>query len=307
LAITLITDHEFAAAYIADGRVKVEGFDVEPTWPAEGGGSLYAGAFTGLGLDIISLPLTNFLIAKGQRRPIVGLPVFPDVFFPHVGAQINKSSGISSVKDLEGKRVGVRGWGFSPGTWLRGALADVYDLDLTKVNWVEAEPNSLMAADYPRPSKFNITKGGEQAAELESGALDAVFYDRAGPEPTDNVMHLFSDPLGEALKYNKQTGIFPVNIVLVAKGETLEANPGLAQAVVDASDKARDLYYQNVSDGDEHMTLPVKWLRDTRLFPHLNGLENNRVALEAIIRYSHDLGLISRQIDPAELFFEGAK
>ncbi|MEE8519390.1 MAG: ABC transporter substrate-binding protein, partial [Dehalococcoidia bacterium] len=234
MAITLITDHEFAAQYIADGTVKVEGFDVEPTWPEKGGGSLYAGAFTGLGLDIISLPLTNFLIAKDQGRPITGLPVFPDVFFPHVGAQVNKNAGITSVKDLEGKRVGVRGWGFNPATWLRGALVDVYGLDLTKVSWVEAELNSMTSAEYPRPSRFNVATGGDQTEELASGALDAVFYDRAGPAPSGNVKHLFDDPLGEALKYNKQTGILPVNIVLVAKDETLAANPGLAQAVVDA-------------------------------------------------------------------------
>ena len=307
MPITLITDHEFAAQYIANGTVKVDGFDVEPTWPEKGGGTYYAGAFKGLELDIISLPLTNFLIAKDQGRPITGIPVFPDVFFPHVGAQVNKDAGITSVKDLEGKRVGVRGWGFNPATWLRGALADVYDLDLTKVQWVEAEPNSLMSADYPRPSKFNISKGGDQSAELESGELDAVFFDRAGPAPTGNVKHLFDDPLAEALKYHEQTGVFPVNIVLTAKDETLAENPGLAQAVVDASDKARGIYYQNVPDGADHMTLPIRWLKDTGLFPHHNGLGENRVALESIIRYAHDLGLISRRLEPEELFFEGAQ
>ncbi|MEE8518208.1 MAG: hypothetical protein V3S98_03675, partial [Dehalococcoidia bacterium] len=99
----------------------------------------------------------------------------------------------------------------------------------------------------------------------------------------------------------------PVNIVLVAKDETLAANPGLAQAVVDASNKARALYYERVSDDADHMTLPIKWLNGEGLFPHHNGLENNRTALEAIVRYSHDLGLISRRLEPEELFFEGAQ
>ena len=307
MSITLMADHEYAAEYLANGSIKVEGFDVETVWPEGGSASVYAKLFTEPPYDVMVVPITNFLIAVDLGRPLVGIPVFPDVSFAHTGAQVNTDAGIATPKDLEGKRVGVRGWGFNPGTWLRGALADVYGLDATRVHWVEAEPNSLMNADYPRDSRFSVSKGGDQVAELESGALDAVLFDRSGPPLGGNRARLFDDPLAAALEYHAQTGVLPVNVMLVAKRDVLDANPGLAQAIVGASDKAREAYYAHASDDDEHMGLPVGWLRQHGLFPHENGLERNRNAIETIVRYAADLGLISRRFTPEELFFDGAE
>ena len=177
------------------------------------------------------VPITNYLIARDIGRPVMGIPVFPDVSFAHLGVQVNVNAGIREPKDLEGKRVGVRGWGFNPGTWIRGALTDVYGLDLTKVHWVEAEPNSLMSVDYPRDPRFSVSKGGDQVAELESGELDAVLFDRAGPPLGANCARLFDDPLEAALAYHRHSGVFPVNVMLAAKQDVLDANPGLGQAV----------------------------------------------------------------------------
>ena len=137
--------------------------------------------------------------------------------------------------------------------------------------------------------------------------MDAVLFDRGGPPLSGNRATLFGDPLEAALTYHRQIGIFPVNVMLVAKQDVLDANPGLGQAVVDACDEARRLYYASVSDDDEHMGLRVGWLREHGLFPHENGLENNRRAIETIVRYAADLGIINRRFTPEELFFEGAR
>ncbi len=307
MPITLMADHEYAAEYLANGAVNVRGFDVETVWPEGGPPAVYSRLFADPPYDVMVVPITNFLIAFDQGRPLTGIPVFPDVSFPHVGAQVNVNAGVASPKDLEGKRVGLRGWGFNPGTWLRGALADVYGVDLTAIHWVEAEPNSLMSADYPRDPRFTISKGGNQQDELESGALDAVFFDRSGPPLGGSRALLFDDPLDAALTYHRASGVFPVNVMLAAKTAALEAKPGLADAVVEACGAARRLYDANASDADEHMGLPVGWLREHGLFPHRNGLESNRNALETIIRYAADLGLVSRRFTPEELFHPGAR
>ncbi len=307
MAITLMVDHEYAAEYLANGTVQVQGFDVETAWPEGGAGAVYGKLFTEPPYDIMVVPITNYLIARDIGRPVMGIPVFPDVSFAHLGVQVNVNADIREPNDLEGKRVGVRGWGFNPGTWIRGALTDVYGLDLTKVHWVEAEPNSLMNVDYPRDPRFSVSKGGDQVAELESGELDAVLFDRAGPPLGANCARLFDDPLEAALAYHRHSGVFPVNVMLAAKQDVLDANPGLGQAIVDASDEARRLYYANASDDAQHMGLRVGWLREHGLFPHENGLENNRRAIETIVRYAADLGIITRRFTPGELFFEGAR
>lgn len=303
MAITLAAPHEFAAQYIADGAIKVEGFDVETAWDS---GVVYPSAFRTPVYDVIILPISNFLIAMDKGLPLVGVPVIIDAFFPQVAIRVNKSAGITSAKDLEGKRVGVRGFAFNPAVWVRGALADVYGLDLTKVNWVTAEPNSMSGVDVPHRADLSVEGGADLVADLESGKLDAVLWDRGGPKPTENTTLLFADPLAESLKYHEQSGIFPLNSMLVAKRETVEANPGFAQAVVDAYDRAWERYFGSISDSVDFMGLSMGWLRANRLVPVRNGVANNRKAFETIIRYSHEQGIISRQPALEELFFAGA-
>ncbi len=307
MAITMAAPREFAAAYLNDGTVKVAGFDVTPAWP-ERGAEVYTSAFKEPMYDFVVLPLSNFLIAVDKGLPLIGLPVFIDVFFPQLGARVNKDAGIESPADLEGKRVGVRGFAFNPAVWLRGALADMYGIALDAIQWVSAEPNSLSGVDFRRGSQFEVETTERPLDELlDAGELDAIFWDRGGPALTDHTAYLFAEPLQEALKYHLLTGVQPLNSLLLAKRDVLDANPGLAQAVVDASNKARELYSQNVSEDDNHMGLPVKWLRGSGLFPHRNGLLENRTSLEAIVRYAHAQGLISRRYEIEELFFEGAQ
>ena len=309
MTITMAAPREFAAGYLADGTVKVAGFDVTPAWPETGGAApIYASAFREPTYDFVILPLSNFLIAIDKGLPLVGLPVFIDVFFPQLGARVNKDAGIESPADLEGKRVGVRGFAFNPAVWLRGALAEMYGVALEAIQWVVAEPNSLSGVDVPRGPRFEVETTQRPLDELlDAGELDAIFWDRGGPALTDHTAHLFADPLAEALKYHLLTGVQPLNSLLLAKKLVLDANPGLGQAVVDASDEARERYDEAALDDDNHMGLPVKWLRSNGLFPHRNGVAENRTSLEAIVRYAQAQGLISRRYEVEELFFEGAK
>tara|TARA_B100000029_G_scaffold510171_1_gene601048 strand:- start:4181 stop:5107 length:927 start_codon:yes stop_codon:yes gene_type:complete len=304
MSITLMADHEYAARYLADGQVKVEGYPVDIVWPQTGAGSVYAQLFGDPPYDVMVIPMTNYLIALDRGEKITGIPVFPDVSFPHLGAQTTTQSGIVKPKDLEGKKVGIRGWGFNPGTWMRGILSEQYNVDLTKIEWVEAEPNSLMHVEYPRDTRFNISKGGDQIQELESGQLDAVFFDRTGPSLSGSRRLLFQDPLLEAMNFYEQFSFFPVNVMLVAKTSVLDANPGLASAILTACNTAREIYYDEVSDDDEHMGLPVSWLKANKLFPHRNGFRENLKSIEAIVRYTYNLGLISKEFSAASLFSE---
>jgi len=167
---------------------------------------------------------------------------------------------------------------------------------------VEAEPNSLMKIEYARDERFRVSKGGDQVRELESGELDAVLFDRTGPSLAGNRKSLFQNPLQEAIQYYQRFDVFPVNVMLVAKTNTLNENPGLARAILRACDTARDFYNLEAQNDEEHMGLPIHWLRGNGLFPHLNGIDENRKSLQTIVRYSYNLGLISREFTPEELF-----
>lgn len=303
MAVTLVADDEFGSAYLRSGRVKIPGVEIVP----ENSGRLYLQALNAPPYDVMVVPLANLVIAKDLGRPLTGIPVFPDMFFPHTGPRVNKSAGIREPKDLEGKRVGVRGFGFNPSVWMRGALVHQYDVSVEKISWVEEEPNSMSGVEFLRSRRFTIEKGGNAAEELEAGTLDAVFFGRGGPEPTENAERLFADPLAEARAYRELTGVFPPNTVMVIRDNVLAANPGLGQAIVEGNDEAWDLYCGEAADSDDHMGLPVKFLRENGMFPHRNGLEANYAGVDILTRYVFEQGLIKRPWRPEELFFAGAK
>jgi 4,5-dihydroxyphthalate decarboxylase len=273
----------------------------------ENGANAYASAFTTLAYDVSILPLSNFLIAMDQGLPVVGIPVFTDCFFPQMAIRVNKAAGINTPKDLEGKRIGVRGFAFNPAVWVRGGLADLYGFDFTKTDWKSAEPNSMSNVDIPTLPGVAIEKGAyDFVADLESGKLDAVMWDRGGVDVTANTANLFADPLAAVQAYFKQTSVFPLNTMLIAKREVLDANPGLGEAIVDASNKAQSLFLENLADDSSYMGMPVKWLRENGMMSLRNGISHNRIALETIIRYANEQGIISNAPVIEDLFFAGA-
>jgi len=301
----IATPDEFAAHYIANGDVRIEDFDVSLGWA--NGAAAYASAFGNLAYDVSILPLSNFLIAMDKGYPLIGLPVFLDFFSPLMAIRVNKAAGITTATELEGKNVGVRGFAFNPAVWVRGALADMFGFDFRKVAWKVAEPNSMSHVNLGGQSDLNIEKGTfDFVADLESGKLDAVMWDRGGVDVTPNTANLFEDPLREVATYFRQTGIFPLNTMLVAKPQVLENNPGLAEAIIAASDRGLALFFENLAAGESYMGMPVEWLKNNGMLPYQNGLENNKHALETIVRYAHEQGLISTRPSIKGLFFEGA-
>ena len=56
--------------------------------------------------------------------------------FQHECMLYNAERGALKPRDLEGRRVGVRSYTQTTGAWLRGHLTNDYDVDITKVHWV---------------------------------------------------------------------------------------------------------------------------------------------------------------------------
>jgi 4,5-dihydroxyphthalate decarboxylase len=64
-----------------------------------------------------------------QTLELTAIPIFVTRMFRHSYIYINKSAGIRSPADLNGKRIGVQNWLTTTAVWARGLLADEYGLD----------------------------------------------------------------------------------------------------------------------------------------------------------------------------------
>ena len=306
-----------------DGRVKIEG--TQATFVADAIGDMNTAAFSGNGTrEITELGLHPFMLAHANEgfRDYGLLPVFLLRQFRHKSVFVRKDAGISSPRDLAGKRVGTAGYSPTSLTWIRGIFKEDYGLRPEDVEWVisnadssAAEAGSVSAQENRIPKGITVvngTPGLDESDLLLSGEVDALFHAATPAAFIDGdprVKRLFPDFRSVEQAYFERTGIFPIMHVLAIRRSVAEAYPWLARAVFDAYSTAKSEAYRE-KDRLAWATDMLPWysqeLDDTRRLMGRNfypyGIEANRKALETLYRYSFDQGLARRLLTIEETF-----
>ncbi len=269
--------------------------------------------------DAAEMSLSSYVVGLTRPDPpFVALPVFPSKFFRHSGIYVRANSGITHPSQLAGGSVGIAEWQVTANVWIRGILADEYDLPVDAVTYrtgglLEPGRPEKIRIDLPPSLDVRPIAGGDTlSAMLVSGELDAIYSPRA-PHGFDAhgapVRRLFADSRAEEAAYFRRTGVFPIMHVIVLRRDVYEQHRWLARSFLDAFNRAKKLAEDNL---DETATLRVMlpWLLDevdaTRDLMGdefwAYGLEANRHTLETFLRYAVDQGIAARPISPDELF-----
>ena len=118
---------------------------------------------------------------------------------------------------------------------------------------------------------------------------------------------LFPDAKKAEIDYFKKSGIFPIMHTVVIRNEILEKHPWVAVSVVQAFQKAKELCYRRTQDPrsfalvwPQELLKEQKAIFDADAWPY--GLEPNRKALEAVVRYEYEQGMIRKKPAIEELF-----
>ena len=82
--------------------------------------------------DICEMAPTTYMIARARGAPYVALPVFLMRRFHHGGFVVRPDAKITTPKELEGKKVGVRAYSVTTGVWTRGIFVNEYGLEFIK-------------------------------------------------------------------------------------------------------------------------------------------------------------------------------
>ena len=252
----------------------------------------------GLEFDVSEMALSTYLCARAHGSPITALPIFLVRAFHHGSLIFNTKSGITSPKDLEGRRVGVRGYTVTTGVWARGILSSQYGVDLGKVTWVVAGDEHVEA--YKAPSNVVSDPGdGDLARMLAAGEIDAAVAVSKSPD----VQPIVPDPAEAAAKRFGEDGVYPINHTLVVKNEVLAANPGLAEELFGLFKAAKGKYMEHLSaDGPDEGDIQARTRSVVGDDPLPYGLEANRKTLETFIEYTADQKIIPRKVDVEEVF-----
>lgn len=250
--------------------------------------------------------------------PLTSIPVWPSRAFRHGFIFVRRAAGIRSPEDLEGRRIGVPLYTMSAAVWIRGMLREDYGVDFGEVTWVQGaldkpgghgNPTLPPGLHVPRLEKNSSSKGLFQL--LCDGDIDAIICANL-PEhfgATDAVVRLFPNYGDVEVDYFRRTGIFPIMHMVALRRDRYDAHPFIAQSLFHAFERSKELAYEGLNEvGAPRVLMPLLpwyWEATKKVFgedPWPYGIEPNRPTLEALVRYLHHDGLISRIMPIEELF-----
>jgi 4,5-dihydroxyphthalate decarboxylase len=251
--------------------------------------------------------------------PFVAIPVFPSRVFRHGHITVNRRSGITKPKDLEGKRVGLPLYTQTAVIFIRGLLQHEYGVDLSKVHWVQGEMNVPGAHGNPtvlpllKPVPIEIAPANKSLSNLlEERAIDAIIGTgvpiaiRTNPD----IQRLFPNYADVERDYYKRTKIFPIMHLVAIRRDIYEEHPFIAASLYNAmgQSKKRALARMHELAAMPYMlpwmTAEVDEIDETFAGgdPYPYGVEANRATLQALVTYMYEQYMIPAPIPIEKLF-----
>jgi 4,5-dihydroxyphthalate decarboxylase len=268
--------------------------------------------------DVSEMSFAKYVsLTAAGNAPMVAIPVFPSRVFRHSAIYVRRDSNISEAKQLNGKTIGIPEWAQTAGVYVRGLLADFYDVDITSINWVQAGVNQAGRKEKVKlslPDGINYSSRQDTSLNemLLSGDIDAAITARplqAFHEEGSSVQRLFPDSRAEERKFYTETGIFPIMHVIAIKRDIFESKRWIAMNLFKAFEEAKDRSLERLKDITAS-SVPLPWqsgfveevqkVFGEAFWPY--GIQDNLPTLEAFCKYAAEQGVASRELTPEELF-----
>ncbi len=234
--------------------------------------------------DVAELAIVTYLQAKAYGKPYVLMPAVVVSRGQHHTIAYNADRGPLKPSDLNGKRVGVRAYTVTTGTWVRGILASDYGVDIDKVEWITFEDPHV--AEYRDPAIVKRAPQGKDLVQmLLDGEIDAAIVGDHLPDP--RLKYLIPDPEIAAKRWADLHHGVPINHMVVVRQELSRSRP----------DAIKDIFRQ-LHDSKRAAGLPD----GGELDPYRFGVAACRPILEIVIDFCHQQKLIPHRISVDELF-----
>ncbi|MDP6558569.1 MAG: ABC transporter substrate-binding protein [Candidatus Binatia bacterium] len=302
-------DYEIIRA-LKEGTVKADGIDLTVLTDMDSS-TRHWRMVRNQDFDVCEFSWSTYLMAKDRQDPLTAIPVFLHRRFRHGFVFINSGKGISKPTDLIGKDVGLKTFQATALVWIRGILEEEFQVPVKKVNWKAEKEEDVPFIPPPGLSLERTPKGKRVESMLTEGELDAVIHpDVLSPimDRDPRVKRLFKNSKELEVDYYRRTGIFPIMHTTAIKQEIVDRHPWVPMNLLVAFERAKNIAYQRM---ENPRRVPLAWFRDAQeeqeeimgRDPWVYGLNAaNRKNVGALIRYSHQQGMISRELSVDELF-----
>ena len=266
--------------------------------------------------DAAEMSMSSYMLRRSRGdESVTAIPVFTSREFRHSCVWVRKDAGITKPDDLRGKRIGAAEWQLTANLWIRGFLADDYNIQPGDLRWYLGglyQPGRVEKLTLQIPGVELNQIGPEQtlSAMLERGELEAVI----GPRPPSGfpgpkVRRLFEDFKAVEMDYFTRTEIFPIMHTIVIRRDVLERDAWVARSLYDAFVESKRRAVTELRNPVVlYSTLPwqiaeveaTQALMGEDYWPY--GLEPNRKNLETLMRYSCEQGIAERAVPVESLF-----
>ncbi|HEX3792570.1 MAG TPA: ABC transporter substrate-binding protein [Pseudonocardiaceae bacterium] len=263
----------------------------------------------GLEFDVCEMAITTYLCAKEHGKQFTALPIFLVRGFHHGAIVHNTRSGITSPKDLEGRRVGVnRGYTVTTGVWARGILEQEHGVNPDKVTWVLSGDEHV--AEYQEPGNVVPMPAGANLADLlVAGDLDAAIGVEVDHPDVAPLIPNATEAGYDALRTH---GHYPINHLVVVKDDLLAKHPDLAADVFNAFTESKNRYVEQLRAGTiaeptgiDRMHQQVMDITGKDPLPY--GIAPNRAVIEELIAHAMSQHILTRRPDVESLFADGTR
>ncbi|WP_395672890.1 hypothetical protein [Inquilinus sp.] len=265
--------------------------------------------------DAGEMSLSRYALGRARGEAgIVGVPHFLMRGFRHRCVITARDSGLTTLAQLAGKRIGLTGWPDSGNTWTR-ALLRREGIGVDDARWflgrlTEAHPVTDRLGGFGRPGQIEAAPGERPMLELLlAGGLDAVFTPFMPPgffEAESPFRALLPDYRGTEIAYGRAVGYVPGIHVLGIKPAVVRDHPWLPQALGEVLDESARVWAgKRVKYADTTpwildelrrcaLDLPPGWDR--------NGFAANERMIDDFLAEQQAQGLTPVRQSPRDLF-----
>jgi 4,5-dihydroxyphthalate decarboxylase len=252
----------------------------------------------------------------GGDRTFVAIPFFPYRGFRQRCFFVRRGSGLTELRDLQGKRIGTNDWPATGNTWSRAALRE-QGVPIDGIEWLICPANPVDAArpqgdlpPYARPARpgqslSELLLGGEVDA-LMCPLPPAGFDPQAGP-----IVRLYRDFRRVEQDYYRRTGLYPIHHVLGLRREIFAARPWIAGELFRVLEESRRRWQANRAEWAEATPWYQAEIEEVAALMgadwHQNGLTENRLVVQTLCDEMSDQGLLPHPVACESIFAEYAE
>lgn len=307
---------------LLDGTVEIEGTECE--WVGGSPASLHLRHLNDDAFDVFEFSLSNLMITRDrpqerQRLRWLAIPIFLSkaTMWLHLNIYVHSDSGIRSLADFKGKRIGIPDYQMTAAVWMRIVLRQLYRIEPQDIHWVNgrspAHTHGQGVTDHLAPGIVVRRLQGHESLNdlLQRGEIDAAYGDNgsAGVGAGTCVRPLFGSGDATAIigEFRQKTGITPVNHTLIVQERLVEQYPDLPMKLFCAFEQSKQEAYRRARQtAGGYLLFPQDhFAKATALFgedPYPSGLIANRPMLKMLAEELQLEGLVRERPDTEALF-----